>query len=114
MRDSTDRYLQQAAELGRLMGFSARREVSDSLLRVRLDDAYQPRVDLLWSLPLSEPQTRAIAWAIERETRDVTHLPVVGVELEGSMPSTKTLAANVANLTALGAPFGLLVVSELG
>jgi hypothetical protein len=58
MRDSTTRYLEQAAELGRRMGFLARREVSDSLLRVRLDDAYQPRVDLLWSLLLSVAQSR--------------------------------------------------------
>lgn len=85
------------------MGFLASQDVSDSLLRVRLDDAYRPRVDPLWNLPLAQPQRHAIAWAIERGTLDVTHVPVVGLELEGSMPTTKTLAADVANLTALGA-----------
>lgn len=36
---------------------------------------------------------------------------MVGIEVEGTTPSTKTLAADITNLTALGIPLGLLVVS---
>jgi hypothetical protein len=104
----------RTANLGEALGFVVTREVSDSLLRLRLDDAYRPRIDLLWSVPLDPQKCQAIAWVLQRELVDVTHLPVVGIEVEGTTPTTKTMGADVANLAALGVPLGLLVVSEEG
>jgi hypothetical protein len=114
MRDTTKLIHQNAEDLGNALGFVVTREVDDSLLRLRLDldKAYRPRIDLLWSVPLDPPKCRAIAWALERKLEDVTHLPVVGIEVEGSDPTTKTMGADVANLAALGVPLGLLIVNE--
>jgi len=114
MKASTRQTHEHVATIGQAIGFTVGREVSDSLLKVRLDEAYQPRVDLLWSVPLDNKQRAGISWAIGRPIDEVTHLPIVGIEVEGSMPTTKTMAADLANLAALGAPLGLLVVSELG
>jgi hypothetical protein len=114
MRDATKIIHQSIAALGKALGFVVTHEVSDSLLRLRLDEAYRPRIDLLWSVPLDAQKCQAIAWVLERELEDVTHLPVVGIEVEGTAPTTKTMGADVANLAALGVPVGLLVVSEKG
>jgi hypothetical protein len=100
--------------LGKALGFVVAGEVRDSLLRLRLDDTYRPRIDLMWSLALDHHKRQALAWVLERELVDVTHLPVVGIEVEGTTPTTKTMGADVANLAALGVPLGLLVVSEKG
>jgi len=114
MRQTTKDLHCQLVKLGRALGFEARREVSDSLLRLRLDDAYQPRIDMLWSLPLDGPKREAIGWALGQQLHEGSHLPIVGIEVEGTTPSTKTMAADVANLAAAGVPLGLLVVSEAG
>ena len=117
MNPQTKRIHDNAETLGKLLGFRAEQEVSTSLLSLRVDGAYHPRIDLLWSLPLSVAQRRAIAWALgvdNAATESINHLPVVGIEIEGTQPSTKTLEADIANLAALGAPLGLLVVSEKG
>src|SRR5262245_3864747 len=114
MRSTTARIHNQVGSLGEALGFKVSREVNDSVLRLRLDDAYQPCVDLMWSVPLDEAKREALAWALNRETGEINHLPVVGIEVEGTTPTTKTLAADVANLAALGAPMGLLIVSEEG
>jgi len=114
MRLTTKDIHDQVAELGIRLGFHPTREVADSILRLRLDDAYRPRIDLMWSLPLDEPKQRALSRVLGREMADVTHLPIVGIEIEGTTPSTKEMASDVANLAALGAPLGLLIVSEEG
>jgi hypothetical protein len=41
-------------------------------------------------------------------------LPIVGIEIEGTKSTTKTMAADVANIAALGTKLGLLIVSEHG
>jgi hypothetical protein len=104
----------RAAQLGHALGFDVSREVSDSLLRLRLDKCYRPRIDLLWSLPLDTEKCKTLAWALDRKLNDGAHLPVVGIEVEGTTPSTKTMEADTTNLAALGMPLGLLVVSEKG
>lgn len=103
-------------DLGRTLGFSPEREVDNSLLRVRLEKekAYRPRIDLLWSLHLPRRQQLAISWAIGEYAHEVSHLPIVGIEVEGTTPTCKVMSADIANLCALGAPLGLLVVSEAG
>ena len=112
MKKSTDKIHEALVRLGERMGFVAQREVHDSLLALRVGDAYQPRIDLMWSLPLSSAQRGAIAKVTGDSLDRVVHLPVVGIEVEGSGPTTKTLMADIANLRALGAPLGLLVVDE--
>jgi hypothetical protein len=104
----------RAGQLGHALGFDVSHEVSDSLLRLRLDECYRPHIDLLWSLPLDSEKCKALSRVLGRELNDVTHLPVVGIEVEGTTPSTKTMEADTANLAALGVPLGLLVVSEKG
>lgn len=116
MKASTKAIHDKLAALGRDLGFVVEREVGDSLLRLRWDTGYvyRPRIDLMWSIPLDDPKRKALAWALGRDISGITHLPVVGIEVEGSQPSTRTMASDVANLAALGAPLGLLVVSEAG
>jgi len=111
---STKKIHANLTSLGQRLGFAVTKEVDDSLLRVRLDEGYRPRIDLMWSLALTDTQREALAIVLDRKLDDVRHLPVVGIEIEGSQPSTKTMGADVANLAALGAPLGLLVVSEEG
>ncbi|MDI3291882.1 hypothetical protein [Polyangium sp. 15x6] len=112
MRDRTRQICEEAHQLGLALGFDVRREVSDSVLALRLDGAYTPRVDLLWSVGLSDGQANAIGEVTGHEPERLLHLPVVGIEVEGTTPSTKTMAANVANIAALGTKLGLLIVSE--
>jgi hypothetical protein len=112
---STSEIHNRARALGESLGFTVTTEVSDSLLRLRLgEEAYRPRVDLLWSIPLSKRAGAAIAWALERDQVDVTHLPVVGIEVEATKPTTKTWVADATNLAALGVPLGLLIGSVHG
>lgn len=114
MTPETQRIHGDVEAIGKALGFETRREVADSLLALRLDSSYRPRIDLMWSLPLRQRQARAIGWALGADFKKITHLPVVGIEVEGSAPTTKTMEADVANLMALGVPLGLLVVSEAG
>jgi hypothetical protein len=116
VKPSTDRIHEHLRALGEGLGFVAKREVDDSLLRVRLDAdiAYRPRLDLLWSLPLKSKQRHALAWLTGQDVSGVAHLPVVGIEVEGTTPSTKTMQADIANICSLGTPLGLLVVTEYG
>src|SRR6516165_2608596 len=65
----------RVSQLGEALRFVVTRQVSDSLLRLRLDEAYKPRIDLLWSVPLDREKRQAIAQVLEWELVDVTHLP---------------------------------------
>lgn len=116
MKQSTTDIHHNLKTLGRALGLFADGEVSNSLLRVRLSDdaAYRPRVDVLWSLLLRKEQRGAVAWALGLDVRDVTHLPIIGIEVEATTPTTKTIEADIANICALGSPFGMLVVTEAG
>jgi hypothetical protein len=51
---ATQEIHRRVADLGKGLGFVVTREVSDSLLRLWLDDTYRPRIDLLWSLALDD------------------------------------------------------------
>jgi hypothetical protein len=110
MKDGTQRIHEQLVQLGTKLGFTVEREVSNSLLALR--GGYAPRIDLMWSLPIDAPKRQAIAAVLGRDNGEITHLPVVGIEVEGTDPTTKTMMSDVANIRALGAPLGLLVVSE--
>lgn len=103
-----------AEALGTALGFQVRREVSGSVFALVLDDAYNPRGDLMWSLPLTAKQAKAIAQVTGYEAEALEHIPIVGIEVEGTTPPTKGLAADIANIAALGTRLGLLVVSEAG
>jgi hypothetical protein len=84
------------------------------VLSLRLENAYLPRADVLWSLRLTQSQAEAVAAVTNATASRLRELPVVGVEIEGTTPSTKAMAADVANIAALGTLVGLLVVSEAG
>ena len=62
----------------------------------------------MWSLPLSSAQVGALSHVLG-EPISVSSLPLVGIEVEGTTPSTKTLASDVANQrqsSMLGQPAG--------
>lgn len=113
MRPSTKEIHLRLIDLGRQLGFESTTEVSNSVLSLQIDGAYKPRLDVMWSLPLTPAQGAALTHVLGATTT-ITHLPLVGIEVEGTTPSTKTLASNVANIAALGTKLGLLVVSEAG
>jgi hypothetical protein len=100
--------------IGRRLGFEVREEVSNSVLALRLDKAYQPRVDLMWSLDLRPAQSQALSKILDQDASGLINVPLVGIEIEGTAPTTKTLLADVANIAALGVRLGFLVVSEKG
>lgn len=110
MNTGTESIHRSLVTLGERLGFVVEREVSTSLLAVKGE--YAPRIDLMWSLAIDSAKREAIAEATGRDLREVTHLPVVGIEVEGTDPTTKILASDAANIRALGAPLGLLVVSD--
>lgn len=111
MKGTTKRLHDKFATLGQNLGLVTEYEVSTSLLSLRLDKGYSPRIDVLWSLPLDKFKQNAIAEVTKLDIALLTHLPVVGIEVENSDPSTKTIMADVANLRILGTPLGLIVVS---
>jgi len=111
MRASTKKIHNKLQKLGKDMGFIAEQEVSTSLLSLRLPEAYQPRIDLMWSLEIDNRKREAIACVTGREIKGLHHLPVVGIEVEGSGPSTKTMLSDLANIKTLGTPLGMLVVA---
>ncbi len=51
---------------------------------------------------------------LDQDASGFVHAPIVGIEIEGTGPSTKTLLADVANIAALGVRLGFVVVSEKG
>ena len=114
MRDSTRRIHEQVVGLGRSLGFEPTREVSGTVLSLRLDDAYLPCADVLWSVRLTETQATALAKVTQASADSLRFLPIVGIEIEGTTPTTKTMQADVANIAALGTRLGLLIVSEAG
>lgn len=113
MRPRTKAIHDRLVDLGEKLGFNVATEASNSVLSLQIDGAYEPRLDIMWSLPLTSAQSAALA-RVTGKTRHITHLPVVGIEVEGTTPSTKTLASDVANIAASGTRLGLLVVSEAG
>jgi hypothetical protein len=114
VRVSTAEIHEQIVVLGRSLGFEPTREVGGTVLTLRLDDAYLPRADVLWSLRLSNDQAGALSTVTGASPSRLLELPIVGIEIEGTTPTTKTMAADVANIAALGTRLGLLVVSEEG
>jgi hypothetical protein len=99
-------------QLGDKLGFIVEGEVSDSILRYRINEGYRPRIDIIWSLKLSRFQQKAIAWALGAEKLDTLLLPIVGIEIERSSPTTKTRQADLANLLSIGMPFGIIATAE--
>jgi hypothetical protein len=114
VRAATKNIHDQVVNLGRSLGFEPTREVGGSVLSLRLDGAYLPRADVLWSLRLTPGQADALAAVTNAEPSRLHDLPIVGIEIEGTTPTTKTMGADVANIAALGTRIGLLVVSEAG
>lgn len=109
---STNRTIGRLAALGEGLGLKAFREVSPGVPR-----SYAPRTDLVWCSP--ELQSEAVG-ALDRlaERAGVTSVlvkgrfPVVGFEVEGTDPTSKTMEADFANLQVMGYPIGALVVDN--
>lgn len=103
MRYQTNAHHERIVVLGRSMGFEAVREWSPPAL----DGEYVPRIDVLWSWPLSRLQRRALEQMGARAPQGAS-LPIAAWEIEGSDVSTKGMGADLANLRVTRAPFGFL------
>jgi hypothetical protein len=102
-------------ELGRQLGFSTSEEIDETFLSVTLGESYTPRVDVIWYLDLQQLglDTEQLANYFGHEAGDqYRRFPFVAFEIEASDPTTKTMEADLANLQAIGAPFGVLLVDE--
>jgi hypothetical protein len=112
MKDATLRLHRDIKNLGLKLNFTVSGEVSDTLLRYRLNEGYRPRIDVIWSMKLSNSILESIGWALGLDTVTASNLPVVGIEIEGSNPTTKTRQADLANLVSVGMPLGIIATSE--
>lgn len=102
-------------ELGRQLGFSTAEEIDETFLSVALGNSYSPRVDVVWYLDLQQLglDTKRLADHFGYDVDDqYRRFPLVAFEIEASDPTTKTMEADLANLQAIGAPFGFLLIDE--
>ena len=111
MTDHASPIIKKLADLGESMGFENQKEVSDTILALKYEGNkdYVPIVDLIWSMELKKKQAEAIAKIVGGEKEDFSTVPIVGIEVEATDPTTKVLESDFANIAALGAPLGLIV-----
>lgn len=112
MKDSTSGIHEQVEHLGRALGFDA---IAKSRTACCLFGS-MPLTCRVWtfsgrSIFIKRRHRRSVG---HRNVTRLRHLPVVGIEVEGITPTTKAMAADVANIAALGTKLGLLIVSEDG
>ena len=91
MKGETDKIHEAMKALAAALELVPSREVSKSVLSLRLDGAYRPHINSMRGLTLHGKQRDAIGWATGLEAGDITHLPIVGIEVEGTTPTAKTL-----------------------
>lgn len=107
---------QELVDIGVSLGLHVIEEAQDTFFLSRVENAYDPRIDLLWSLQLTESQysgaEKVRSWLGEKLPRASRYFPLVGFEIEATDPTTKTQVSNLANLKALRVPFGFLVVDN--
>lgn len=99
--------------LGHELGFETSEEINRTYLSVYLDQHYVPQVDVVWYLDLEDLgiDTAQLASALEEtDAEPFSKFPVVAFEIEASDPTTKTMETDMANLSAIGALFGVLLV----
>lgn len=110
MSDYASALVKKLARLGELIGFEAQKEVSKSILALRYEGGkqYMPRLDLLWSMELEKKQAAAISEIVGGDADTFVTLPIVGIEVEATDPTTKILESDFANIAALGPPVGLI------
>ncbi|MFC4987150.1 hypothetical protein [Saliphagus infecundisoli] len=80
-----------------------------------LEESYTPRVDVVWYLDLRElglDTTQLSDYFGFEDDEQYRRFPLVAFEIEASDPTTKTMTADLANLQAIGAPIGILIVDE--
>jgi hypothetical protein len=112
MKNPTLRLHTELKNLGLKLNFTVSGEVSDTLLRYRLNEGYRPRIDVIWSMKLSKSMLESIGWALGLDAVTASNLPIVGIEVERSNPTTKTRQADLANLLSVGMPLGIIATSE--
>lgn len=115
MSDYASAIVKKLEDLGERIGFQTQKEVSKSILALRYEGGkqYIPRLDLLWSMELHNKQAAAIAGIIGADKDTVVNMPLVGIEVEATDPTTKTLESDFANIAALGPPLGLIVSGRI-
>lgn len=102
----TKAFHEEVVRIGGKLGLRAEREASIS----RGDATYAPRLDILWTRPLSVGQRKAIEGVRARLPMRGDAIPIAAWEVEGSDVSTRGMQADLANMRVSGAPFGFLAV----
>jgi hypothetical protein len=108
MRGDTKRTHDMLVEIGCRLGFHSATEVSFAVEGG--SDHYAPRLDVLWSLPLTVDQRAALHSVRAAPPLVRQMLPVAAWEVEGSDASTKGMQANLANMRVFGAYLSFLAV----
>lgn len=109
MRDSTRDTIVRLKRLGESMGFAAHEEYTSPFLPSGTECA--PRQDLAWCHRLGRATRSELSWALERDVP--AEFPVVGFEVEGTSPTTKTMQVDALSLAASGIPIGVLMVADV-
>jgi hypothetical protein len=105
MRGDTSWTHERIAAIGHALGFRAEREVS-----LAGCEGYRPRLDVLWSLPLTEGHLAATCAVGARLPLVESALPIGAWEVEGSDASTKGMQADLANMRVSGSFLSFLAV----
>jgi len=111
-RSSTTRIIEHLEHLGRACGLEPFREVSPGVPK-----SYAPRADLvLCGPPLADEAVAAIdrlaAMAGITSPLVAGRVPFVGIEVEGTDPSSKTMESDSAKRRVGGYPIGVLAVDS--
>lgn len=105
---------QMIYELGKTIGLIADTEVSKYATNIRFEKEYQPEVDVVWYLNLSDDinASKIQNLLVDLDLFYLTFLPLVGFEVEATDPTSKTQISNAANLYVQHYPYGFLVIDE--
>ena len=108
MRPETEVMHTQVEHIGRTLGLVSRREVS--VLNTSQPDAYAPRLDVAWFLPLDAKKRAALTSVGAKVPLFDGSLIIAGWEIEGSDAPTRAMQADLANIRVSGAPYGFLAL----
>ena len=98
MRTDTNKHHADLVAIGQALGLRAKSEVS-----LGATGSYRPRLDVLWSLPLTKQQRAATSAVGARVPLFDSAIPIGAWEVESSDASTKGMQADLANMRMSGA-----------
>ena len=82
MNRATKQIHENLLQLGENLGFHAAEEVVGTSLSFIADEKhYIPRVDVVWSIELTQAQRRVLSLATQRPETDFERIPIMGIEV---------------------------------